>query len=298
MASAGMPIYEPGNYQDNRPTYKPTLAGAIVAYHKKSNPKAQTELAVDVATGTGIFARELPRYFSKVIGVDLSAEMLAKARVQGGSDSVQYTQSPAESLPFLEDKSVDLITVATGAHWFDVPAFLAEARRVLKPTGTLAIFGYTGMARFQRYPQCDIVLRDYAMGEEKLGPYWEAGREVLVEGYQEYHKELAKSGWASIQRSSYPCVLDPTPSQFYPVHVPIEPNVMDFKVTWRRLRQFLSTWSPLKNYDSDHPEVGGLCDSTISDMMLVAGVTNMDENLHLDWEQTLLLSHPPAFGKH
>ncbi|KAJ1668434.1 trans-aconitate methyltransferase 1 [Coemansia sp. RSA 1813] len=292
MASKGTPIYDPENYQDNRPTYKPSLVSAIVAFHKKSNPNAQTDLAVDVATGTGIFARELPRYFTKVVGTDISADMLSKARAKSKS-SIKYVQSSAEMLRFLGDKTVDLITVATGAHWFDIPRFVAEAKRVLKPTGTLAIFGYTGMARFIKYPQCDMILRDYATGKDMLGPYWEAGRDVLVEGYVDYHKELAKNGWSSIQRSSYPCVLESAPSQFYPVHVPLEPNVVDFKVNWRKLRHFLSTWSPLEDYDRDHPEVGNLCDTTIDDMMLAAGVENPDEDLKVDWEQTLLMCHPP-----
>ncbi|KAJ2554567.1 hypothetical protein EV175_002541 [Coemansia sp. RSA 1933] len=295
MASRSRPIYEPGNYQENRPTYKPTLAGNIVAFHKESNPNAQTELAVDVATGTGIFARELPSYFTKVMGTDISASMLDQAREKEGQiGGIQYVQSPAETLAFLEDKTVDLITVATGAHWFDIPAFLAEANRVLKPTGTLAIFGYTGMARFGEYPQCDEILRDYATGESKLGPYWEAGRDVLVEGYVDYHKEMEKNGWTGIKRSSFPWVLDPAPSQLYPVQVPPETNVVDFKVNWHKLRHFLSTWSPLKDYDKDHPEVGGLCKATIDKMMMAAGATNMDDDLKINWEQTLLLCHPPS----
>ncbi|KAJ1730814.1 trans-aconitate methyltransferase 1 [Coemansia sp. Benny D160-2] len=294
MASRGIPVYESTNYQDNRPSYKPSLVDAIVAFHKESNPGAQTELAVDIATGTGILARDLPRYFSKVIGTDISNDMLEKARSKGGSDRIQYVQSPAEKLSFLKDNSVDVITVATGAHWFNIPEFLAEAKRVLKPTGTLAIFGYTGMAHFGKYPQCDAILKDYALGNGMLGPYWEKGRETLVEGYLEHHKEMAKNGWVGIQRESYPRVLDASPSQEYPAKVPSESNVIDFKVNWKKLRHFLSTWSPLESYNKDHPEVGNLCDATTRKMMQAAGVENMDEDVELDWEQALLMGHPPS----
>ncbi|KAJ2392603.1 trans-aconitate methyltransferase 1, partial [Coemansia sp. RSA 2559] len=116
MASIATPNYEPGNYQENRPTYKPTLSGDIVAFHKESNPDAQTELVIDVATGTGSFARDLPKYFDKVVGTDISAEMLDEARAKSQTDTIEYVQSPAESLLFLGDKTVDLITVATAAH--------------------------------------------------------------------------------------------------------------------------------------------------------------------------------------
>ncbi|XP_030828583.1 uncharacterized protein LOC105439561 [Strongylocentrotus purpuratus] len=46
----------------------------------------------------------------------------------------------AERLP-LEDGSVDLLTVASAVHWFDMPAFTREADRVLKPGGCIAVIG-------------------------------------------------------------------------------------------------------------------------------------------------------------
>ncbi|KAJ2544020.1 trans-aconitate methyltransferase 1 [Coemansia sp. RSA 1933] len=288
------PIYEAGSYQSSRPTYNPALAGSIVTFHKKSNSNAQTRLAVDVATGTGIFARELPSYFTKVIGVDISSEMLDQARAKEGPTSgIQYVQSSAESLAFLEDRSVDLITVATAVHWFDIPAFLAEANRVLKPTGTLALFTYTGLGRFREYPQCDEILRDFTMGDDKLGPYWEEASRITADGYVELHKQMAKGGWTGIKRSSFPCVLEPAPSQLYPVQVDQEAMVMNFKVSWRRFHQFLATASPLKRYIKDHPNEDSLCDKVIDELMLAAGVTDVDQELKFDWEQALVLGHPP-----
>ncbi|KAI9501861.1 trans-aconitate methyltransferase 1 [Coemansia spiralis] len=293
MSSTGTPVYEPGNYSANRPQYKPDLAAKIVAFHKTANPNAATDLAVDVATGTGIFARQLPQYFTRVIGTDISNAMLESARHSTGGGSVQYIQSPAESLSFLQDQTVDLITVATGAHWFDITKFLQEARRVLKPSGTLAIFGYTGFAKFTKYPQCDSVLRNYGLGDDMLGPYWEKGRDVLTDGYFKYHQELARTFWTGIQRQVYPEALEPNPTPIYPARVSLEPHVMDFKVTWRTLRQFLSTWSPLDIYQKKHPGDQKLCDSVIDDMMLISGVTDLDEEVALNWEQILVLAHSP-----
>ncbi|KAJ1784234.1 trans-aconitate methyltransferase 1 [Coemansia sp. RSA 2399] len=298
MAPIITPIYEPENYQENRPTYKPTLAGAIVAFHKESNPNAQTEFAADVATGVGIFARELPKYFDKVVGTDISAEMLDKARSKSKASTIEYVQSPAESLSFLGDKTVDLITVATAAHWFDIPAFLAVARRVLKPTGTLAIFSYAGIARFSEYPQFDAIFRGYiidsGLDENKLGPYWGTASRILLEGYLEYHKEMANIGWTGVQRSAYPRILDSAPSPLYPVNVPPEANVIEFNMNWHKFRLFLSSIGPLNGYNRDHPDEGRICDSAMNAIVLAAGVTNMDEELKLDWDQVLLMGHPPA----
>lgn len=51
-------------------------------------------------------------------------------------------QGTAEDLPFPDD-SVDLLTAASAAHWFDQSRFLAEASRVLKPRGCMALLCYT-----------------------------------------------------------------------------------------------------------------------------------------------------------
>ena len=48
-------------------------------------------------------------------------------------------EAPAEDLPFA-DGSFQLITVALALHWFDRSRFLAEARRVLEPSGWLVIY--------------------------------------------------------------------------------------------------------------------------------------------------------------
>lgn len=55
--------------------------------------------------------------------------------------NLRYFRAAAEALEDLAGGTVDLLTAAQGLHWFDGPAFYAEARRVLQPGGTLAIWG-------------------------------------------------------------------------------------------------------------------------------------------------------------
>ena len=40
------------------------------------------------------------------------------------------------------DSSVSLVISGQAAHWFDLPRFYAEIKRILKPQGVLALFGY------------------------------------------------------------------------------------------------------------------------------------------------------------
>lgn len=51
---------------------------------------------------------------------------------------IYTSNSPAENIP-VEDRSVQLINACSAAHWFDLPAFLKEADRVLSPNGVVAL---------------------------------------------------------------------------------------------------------------------------------------------------------------
>jgi len=47
-----------------------------------------------------------------------------------------------EDLSYLEDGSVDVLTCAMAMHWFNEETFYPQVKRVLKPGGVLAVFGY------------------------------------------------------------------------------------------------------------------------------------------------------------
>jgi demethylmenaquinone methyltransferase/2-methoxy-6-polyprenyl-1,4-benzoquinol methylase len=92
---------------------------------------------LDVATGTGLVARELVRtHGCSVVGVDVSAEMLAEARrrVDG---AVELLEARAESLPF-GDREFDALTFTYLLRYVDDPAAtLRELARVVRPGGTV-----------------------------------------------------------------------------------------------------------------------------------------------------------------
>lgn len=94
------------------------------------------DLALDVATGTGNTAFALAPYVRRVIGLDLTREMLDQARrltAERGIGNADWVLGDAARLPFA-DETFDLYTVRAAPHHFpDIDAFLAEAFRVLKP---------------------------------------------------------------------------------------------------------------------------------------------------------------------
>jgi SAM-dependent methyltransferase len=96
-------------------------------------------LVADVAFGTGLFTRLLLENGNRVIGIEPNAEMR-----RGGekflSDFPRFTSvnGTAEATT-LFDRSLDFVTAAQAAHWFDRDKSLQEFRRILRPGGYLVL---------------------------------------------------------------------------------------------------------------------------------------------------------------
>ncbi|MFV0300067.1 MAG: class I SAM-dependent methyltransferase [Paracoccus sp. (in: a-proteobacteria)] len=120
------------DYAAFRPTYPPELARALAGLAPDG------EAAIDVGCGSGQLAVALAGHFRRVTGVDVSADQIAAA---GRPGNVDYLIGAAEALP-LPDRSASLIVAAQAAHWFDLPRFYAEIRRVAAPGAALALISY------------------------------------------------------------------------------------------------------------------------------------------------------------
>jgi ubiquinone/menaquinone biosynthesis C-methylase UbiE len=98
------------------------------------------EQVLDVGTGTGLVAHLVaPRINpGTVIGIDLSDNMLAIARSKRGKN-VQFLGMAAERLIF-KPETFDLVTMGQALAYLSDPTdALAEAHRVLRPGGRLAV---------------------------------------------------------------------------------------------------------------------------------------------------------------
>ena len=117
--------YRPGAYPD-------AMFKALAAL------SPDRECVWDCATGNGQAALGLAAHFTNVEATDASDRQIAAATPH---PRVHYAVAPAEASG-LPEKSVALITVAQALHWFDLPRFYAEVRRVAKPQGLLACSCY------------------------------------------------------------------------------------------------------------------------------------------------------------
>jgi SAM-dependent methyltransferase len=76
-----------------------------------------------------------------VVGGDLTPAMVDIARQR---EAVPFVVAAAEALP-VRDRSVALVTVGSGLHWFDTSRFFAETARVLVPSGALLVYEHAGV---------------------------------------------------------------------------------------------------------------------------------------------------------
>lgn len=95
----------------------------------------------DIGCGTGIYTGELLAAGARVVGVDISPEMLAIAAAKNEEygDAVRFLAGDAAALPFA-DGSFDMVTSITAMEFFSKPAdCLQEMYRVVKPGGRLIV---------------------------------------------------------------------------------------------------------------------------------------------------------------
>ncbi len=197
-------------YAAFRPDYPPALFAWL------ADLCAEHDAAWDCATGSGQAAAGLAPHFRAVLASDASAEQIAHAR---GPQNVSFRVASAEASG-LTDASVDLVSVAQAAHWFELPRFYTEAHRVLKRGGVIALWGYGRLCLPDGMDA--LFLRFY---QETVGPYWPAERALIDDGYRSL---------------DFPFAEIAAPEFF-------------IEVEWSlpRLMDYVSTWSAVKRHGAD-----------------------------------------------
>jgi SAM-dependent methyltransferase len=157
------------SYAAHRPTYPIELVNFL------ADTARRTECAWDCGCGSGQLSTLLAERFDRVYATDASAKQIENA-VQ--HPQVEYTCAPAEASG-LSDATIDLVVAAQAAHWFDLPAFYNEVRRVGRPGSIIALVTY-GMVKIDQHLD-RIIGRFYW---DVIGPYWPPERRLVEEGYR------------------------------------------------------------------------------------------------------------------
>ena len=119
----------------------PDQAAAHAALVAAFAPQAGERL-LDFGCGTGVIARRLAALVGEtgaVVGVDISAAMLDFARSCGGPSLLRYEQSDGATIPFPDDSFDGVAMARTLLHVEQPHETLVELRRVVRPSGRLAL---------------------------------------------------------------------------------------------------------------------------------------------------------------
>ena len=142
------------------------LEKAVLGWLLESIPRASS--ALEIGCGTGHFSRWLDRRGLAAVGLDLSAPMLAEAKVL---DDVPLVQGSALCLPFADD-TFDVAVLITTLEFLTLPRqALAEALRVSRHGIVLGVLNRWSPLGLQRRlaglfrPTVYDAARFYGVGE-------------------------------------------------------------------------------------------------------------------------------------
>jgi ubiquinone/menaquinone biosynthesis C-methylase UbiE len=155
-------------YSQYRPQYPRPLfdwVASLVERHR---------LVWDCATGNGQAATSLAAYFDNVVATDASEKQIEAAAQHPGVD---YRVATAYDSG-LDDRSVDLVTVAQAIHWFNRDAFYQEAKRVLHAGGAVAIWGYGDPV--MESDDLEAIVHTY--NRVTIEEFWHPERQIILDG--------------------------------------------------------------------------------------------------------------------
>lgn len=155
-------------YRLYRPAYPHSLFQRIYTYHI-ANGGSFDGTAHDAGCGPGVTAEILALQFKHLICSDHSESAVDAARNHllglastpvKKSTNAEFTfkVSTAEDMSWIEQGSVEMVTMSEALHWTDTKQTLEAAHRVLKPGGTFATWYYT-QPRFPDNPSVEALFR-------------------------------------------------------------------------------------------------------------------------------------------
>jgi SAM-dependent methyltransferase len=120
-----------GNYVRYRPAYP----SAVLDLLKSACGLTAASVIADIASGTGIFTRMLLENGNRVFGVEPNAEMRNAGEEFLRAYSHFTSVAGTAEATTLADQSVDFVTAAQAAHWFDREKARREFIRICRRGG-------------------------------------------------------------------------------------------------------------------------------------------------------------------
>ena len=170
------------------------IAAALLAVAEARAPAPAKASAparfLEVGCGTGYWLASLRPATTQLYGLDLSAGMLAQARSR--EERLALTRGRACQLPFA-DACADLVYCVNAIHHFQRQRdFVFEARRLLRPGGTLTVIGMDPRAHRHRWYVYDYFAGTYETDLDRF-PSWGSVMDWMVEaGFERIEWQLVE----------------------------------------------------------------------------------------------------------
>jgi SAM-dependent methyltransferase len=161
---------------DNYIRYRPGYSREIIELLRSECGLTPDSVIADIAFGTGIFTRLLLEDGNRVFGVEPNSDM-RRAGEEFLRNFPNFTsiEGTAEETT-LADHSVDSVTAAQAAHWFDLKKARLEFQRILKPNGWVVLIWN------ERRMDATAFLRDYEQLLLKYGTDYQEIRHERTTG--------------------------------------------------------------------------------------------------------------------
>jgi len=163
-------------------------------------------LVADIGAGTGMLAEVFLDNGNRVIAIEPNADMrdqMHKAFDGLGKcwPSLEIIDATAEATT-LPDESVDLVAAGRAFHWFDTDRALPEFRRILKPTGWVALVS-VGRASLDSMDRIDPTLIDQLQSYERLLTDYGTDYGYIRAGYR-VHEHMAELFDGEFHQANFP----------------------------------------------------------------------------------------------
>jgi MPBQ/MSBQ methyltransferase len=158
------------------------IDGVVTLEQRVASQQAMYDLVVDalqigagdrvleVGCGRGLGASSvLQRNPTRVCGIDLMPEQVARSRAANSDPRLTFEQGSAEAIPFGDGSFNRLLSVEAAQHFEDLPAFARESHRVLEPAGRLALATFFA-ADEHSAPELARLLESFATGLDLAQP--------------------------------------------------------------------------------------------------------------------------------